>query len=311
MTKYPFEEKVEEYLVKRKDFLAETTFKGLERRLYRIGGDLKDLRQDGKISTLSPKSMTSEDVLAFIVYRKGKKVSFSDISHDISALKQVLTFAGNTAVQNCLSTNPDILVRKKKPRLDPLSENTYAAILDRYEQIDHQDFKTVRAYVLSILYIGTGARNKELRLANRKDVDIVERTIHLEHVKGEDSWGSPRNVIIPKEIMPIVEQYLYDRDVYLAAHKATSDALFFTLGGDFSHMSGNSIRRAKSIVENDIGKKFEYRDCRRAYGQMYLNKGASIEQVSVAMGHASTETTELYYCRKSESQVNREIKDLW
>jgi integrase len=87
--------------------------------------------------------------------------------------------------------------------------------------------------------------------------------------------------------------------------------LFFTLGGDFGHMSGNSIRRAKSIVERDIGKRFEYRDCRRAYGDMYLKKGATIEQVSVAMGHASTEPTETYYCRKSESQVNRELRELW
>ena len=86
---------------------------------------------------------------------------------------------------------------------------------------------------------------------------------------------------------------------------------FFTMGGDCGHMSSNSVRRVKSVVEKEIGKSFELRDCRRAYGQFYINKGLELEDVSVLMGHGTTKTTELYYCRKRESVVIEKAKDLW
>ena len=162
-----------------------------------------------------------------------------------------------------------------------------------------------------LMYIGTGARNKELRLADVSDVDTERWTIHFVHVKGEDSYGVERTVPIPVELRPVVEQYLFDRAVWLRAHKASSKALFFTMGGDCGHMSSNSVRRVKSVVEKEIGKSFELRDCRRAYGQFYINKGLELEDVSVLMGHGTTKTTELYYCRKRESVVIEKAKDLW
>ena len=80
---------------------------------------------------------------------------------------------------------------------------------------------------------------------------------------------------------------------------------------DCDHMSSNSVRRVKSVVEKEIWKSFELRDCRRAYGQFYINKGLELEDVSVLMGHGTTKTTELYYCRKRESVVIEKAKDLW
>ncbi len=312
MTRYPFGEKASEFMETRRGVLTEVSYKNLDRRLRRIERELIRLKEDGKISSLSPKSMTEDDIKAFLIYRKGKRVGGSDISHDISALDQLLSYSDNTAVQKCLRLNPGLKPTSKRTRrLDPLSEDTYRAVLRAYEDIDHQDFRTVRAFALVLTYIGTGARNKELRLANVSDLDTNEWIIHYELVKGEETYGEPRNVPIPQELIPVMKQYLYDRDVYLAAHHAKSSALFFQLGGKFDHLSGNSIRTSKKIVEALIGQKFELRDCRRGFGDMYIKKGLSIEQVSVLMGHASTRTTEHYYCRKCEREVINEAKKLW
>lgn len=76
-------------------------------------------------------------------------------------------------------------------------------------------------------------------------------------------------------------------------------------------MSSNSVRRVKSVVEKEIGKSFGLGDCHRAYGQLYINKGLELEDVSVLMGHGTTKTTELYYCRKRESIVIKKAKNLW
>lgn len=312
MSKYPFKEKAEEFMDSRKGCIAELSWKGLDRRYRRMEREFILLKEQGQISTLSPQKMTDEDVKAYLLYRKAKKTSASDFSHDISALNQLLSFCGNPAVVACLNKNVGLKPKhKQQPRLEPLSKTTYEEILAAYHTIDFGDFSQVRAFTLVLMYIGTGARNKELRLASIRDVDVDEWKIHFEHVKGEGTYGVARNVPIPEELHSIVEQYLFDRAVWLKVHKTESDALFFQLGGEHTYLSGNSIRRCKSIVEKKIGKNFELRDCRRAFGQFYINKGLEIDGVSILMGHGTTRTTEQYYCRKNESDVISKAKELW
>ena len=313
MSANPFSEKVSEFLKARRGCLTEEYEKNLRRRFSRIETDLKRLKDDGKVKTLSPGKLSEDDIKEFIIYRKGKKVCAGDINHDIAALGQLCSFCDNPNVQKCILKNPGLRPQVNQVMLEPLSEQNYRRILEVYNsgKVDHSSLEQSRPYVMVLTYICTGARNKELRLAKISDLDTKEWIIHYEHVKGEESYGEPRNVPIPQELIPVMKQYLYDRDVYLAAHHARSDALFFQLGGKFDHLSGNSIRTSKQIVEKAIGQKFELRDCRRGFGDMYIRKGLSIEQVSVLMGHASTRTTEHYYCRKCESEVIKEAKKLW
>ncbi|MCL2032937.1 MAG: site-specific integrase [Methanomassiliicoccaceae archaeon] len=89
----------------------------------------------------------------------------------------------------------------------------------------------------------------------------------------------------------------------MKSHSAETKALFFSFSDGYGHLSGNSFRKIKSKIEVKIGEKFELRDCRRGFGQNYLDKGLNIEAVSVLMGHSSTKTTEGYYCRKSQANV--------
>ena len=188
---------------------------------------------------------------------------------------------------------------------------TFEKIFRRWNEIDQSDFSQVRPVAMVLMYIGTGARNKELRLAKITDVNTNDWTIHFEHVKGEDTYGHARTVPIPMQIRPIVEQYLLVRQVWLMCHKLTSEYLFFQMGGECDCLSGNTIRTLKKHVEDAIGERFELRDCRRAFGQFYLNKGLEPEEVSVLMGHDSTRTTEQYYCRISETEAIRKAKELW
>lgn len=46
----------------------------------------------------------------------------------------------------------------------------------------------------------------------------------------------------------MVPEYFYHRAVFLTAHRATPDVLFFKLGGDFDHLSSNSIRGIEDRV---------------------------------------------------------------
>ena len=64
---------------------------------------------------------------------------------------------------------------------------------------------------------------------------------------------------------------------------------------------------------NDLGHwvKFSLRDCRRAFGQRYIDHDAAMADVSHLMGHKTTRTTETYYCRKTDDDVFRNVKGMW
>ncbi|MBR4685560.1 MAG: site-specific integrase [Candidatus Methanomethylophilaceae archaeon] len=311
MSTYPFKEKAQEYLLYRKGIIAESSYKELDRRLRRIEREMIALRDKGEMSTLSPTKMSPDDIKAYILYRKARKVSASDLEHDIGTLNQMLLFFGNPAVTQCIQRNLGIKPRRSSQRLDPLPEDVYKTILAKWKEIDLNDFPQVRAFAMVLMYIGTGARNKELRLCRRSDVNTDTWTIHFAHVKGEDSYGIERSVPIPDAIKDVVSEYLYHRDVYLAAHNATSEALFFQLGGEHTFLSSNSVRKIKQRVENAVGYSFELRDCRREFGQYYRDRGLEIDKVSRLMGHATTRTTELYYAGVSQSEAIKGARGLW
>lgn len=60
-------------------------------------------------------------------------------------------------------------------------------------------------------------------------------------------------------------------------------------------------------MQSKVGIEFNLRTCRRTFGQMLTEAGVAIESVSVAMGHATTKTTETYYARKRQDKALQEI----
>lgn len=68
-----------------------------------------------------------------------------------------------------------------------------------------------------------------------------------------------------------------------------------------------NFRFLKKKVSQRSGVTFELRALRRTYGQVLLNRGVSIETVSLTLGHASTRTTETYYCRKDADSARSEV----
>ena len=55
--------------------------------------------------------------------------------------------------------------------------------------------------------------------------------------------------------------------------------------------------RLKDEISREEGIDFKWKDCRPTGGQLALDAGVPIDQVSQSMRHASTKTTERYYCR--------------
>lgn len=311
MARYPFREKAEELLQQKSVNCSEVTIKNLRRRYAKQEREIIALYEKGLVSTLSPGRFTAEDMKEYLKFRLAQGKSASDQSHDISALNQLCLYCGNPAVRMCLDRYPELKPRKSYDgRLDPMPKETVDLIIRRSAEIDRFDYKEVRAYCLVVMYVTTGARNKELRLAELQDLDTVAWRLTIRHPKGEGTYGMIRTVPVPEQARPIIRSYLNVRDAWLRIHKTDSPMLFFSQEEGHGPLSTNSIRRIKTIVEKDIGRRFELRDCRRAFGQNYLDLGLDLEDVSILMGHFTTRTTEQYYCRRNEEMAIRAAESI-
>lgn len=289
---------------------SDETWKTRYRRYNRMNLMFLDLKAKGLVSTTSPKTMTSEDVRTYIIERK-KQVQASDLVQDINALNKLCLYLDNNAVTTCLVKNPSLKPNTRGRKRIPSMENSmYERILARSKEIEPTDTKLVTAYAMVLLYIGTGARNKEIRLANVEDLDTDDWVLNLIHVKGEATYGSERAVPVPPEIHELLLTYLLVRKRWCASKNCYSPALFPSKNPDNPYLTSNSIRRIKCVVEEDLNIKFDLRMCRRTFGQRYLDKGLDIESTSVLMGHASTKTTEGFYSRRKLSQAIEKARNL-
>jgi len=201
--------------------------------------------------------------------------------------------------------------KRRANRYDPVSIADQSRILNKAEEA--KDWRVRQAYALVVLCLSTGLRPKEVRLCNVGDLDTASWRIRAIHVKGEDTYGQAREIPIDPRGRSTIKRYLAKRAEMISKRCPMTQALFLALNdkdGD-GYFSSNSLRKLKRIVEAETGTKFELRACRRTFGQNLIDQGASIETVSVLLGHSTTKTTENYYARKKQDAAIMEATSIW
>ena len=307
MSRYPFEEFSNEFMVSVKGIYSDAHHKSLVRRYRRIAIDLRRHYAEGRITTTSPKKMTPEDVKYHLVYRKSLGYTQREYGHELNAFTVLFDYVGNMAVRTCLKKYPMLRAVQDHKRLPTISEEDRSRIMKGMaDAAASGDGHLIRSYAMLAVFLGCGPRTKELRLMDLKDLDTEEWTLDILHVKGEDRYGSLRTVPVPPEFRSIIS-------AYLAVRKQTgSPALFPPYNDSNQHMCGNSIRAVLSVALKDCGVRVDPRTLRRSFGQGYLDSGIdSIESVSVLMGHSTTNTTEQYYARRRNSMAIEAARRTW
>ena len=298
------------YMDGMKDVYAPGTIPPVVRRYKRQAKDLMNLKDSGKISTTSPQKLTADDVKVFLVYRRSLNLSLSELRKDISALKNLCEYCNNIAVSTCLRKYPTLKPSIHEPRLPSMTDDEYQAVLDRLETIPN-DFRHVRAYCVVSMFMFTGTRTRELRLSEVDDINTSSWEFTISHPKGEGSYGQERSVPLPPCIRGLVSLYLSMREEWMSKHDVYVNALFPSYESTDGYLSDNTLRQIKCLVEKECHIKFDFRKCRRTFGQQYIDKNLNIESVSVLMGHSSTQTTEKYYCRQKNRVAIDKAKDVW
>lgn len=313
MSRYPFIECLNDYLRAEDGHSCHETLATTDRRVRQLEGIFKDLYEAGRISTFDPRRMTPEDIDTFVGYRKKTGVKSSTISKDLTYLTKLFAFCDNNAVERFQAKYPSHVPQRYTRRLESMEEGLVQKIVRKALNVDLDNWTMQEAYGLVVLSICAGLRPKELRLADAENIRFDENgaTIWLEHVKGEQTYGQSRRVPIHQDGLEAVQRYLEARERKLRSCGKTEKALFPPIYNRGGYLAYNTIRELKVLVEKDVGQPFDYRKCRRTFGQRAVDEGQDFTNVSIVMGHSSPQTTYRSYCGQRPDRAVLEMQKLW
>ena len=329
MGPHPFLTYALKYIESVRAVRSEYTIADMERRYRNINEDLKYLKKEGRIASTNPPSLTDRDILEYINLlmagegpgRKGKNkpLKAKSINHNLGLINDLCKYANGTDLIAEVKHRHAALVPKvHSTRRPPLSSHELMRIIEVANEVKNDEWMRMIAYAMTIVSISGGLRNKELRMANISDLDLDAETIYTEHVKGEDSYGQARIAPINPFAIPFLRRYVDARQMELKKRGIITPVLFPALNQRANttnrekyrySINGTVVRRNKVMLET--GVKYDFRKCRRTYGQTLKDDGASIEAISVSMGHSTTKTTEKSYARMTNESAIAEAQEVW
>lgn len=314
MGRYPFTAAVNDYMDSMKGVLAASTWKELERRYRKMEKDLTQLLETGRVSTLHPKKINEQDVLAYLSCLRARGLKDESVSHNLITLCSVLRFSGNTAVDRAKMLYPQHFPKYTKQRLDPIKVDDRKMIIETANEVPSSDWRRMLGYAIAVSGICSGLRPGELRKTKVHEIDLNRGVMHAEEVKGKGRYGEPRDVALHPDGIPFLRRYLRARAEMISKKCPTNDALFpeFRENPSGSGLySQQGFSRLRLIVQNETGIVFDGRATRRTYGQTGIDQGVPVDAISRMLGHSSTKTTEKYYCRRSNDAAIAEARKVW
>lgn len=310
MTKNQFKTDAERYLAEIKGNYKDSTYDEKRRKLIFYSNILYRLHQEGKISSCNPKTLTKEDINAYVVFRRRSGVKDSTIRKDLSNISELLTYVGNDAMKVYRVTYGNMRPRSYNGKLDPLPDE----VIDRVYALarETKEWKVLQGCVAVILGCAAGLRPQESKQLYVGDVHHLDPQpyIYVRHVKGEGTWGRARKVPLNDGVGDIIQKYLVMRQRKLERKGIASDAMFPPMRSGREFVTQQSMSRFKRIVEEALGESFVLKDGRRAYGQRMLDRGVPIDYVSYCMGHDSIETTQKFYASYRDKMVLSEVHQI-
>lgn len=300
--RYPLRHAVNEFLDVYSGVYADSTLKEYRRRYARLCRIMEDLRSQGKVSTLDPSRMVPEDVIALAVYlRKVRGVRPASLQHDVGALQTLCLFCGNDAVRFARARCPQAFPKERKGRLPVVERQVFESFVRR---ADLAPPERLRAYAVVAFAFGTGLRPCEIRAVCVGDVSVPDRTVAVRRPKGSETYGIPRTVPIRPECLGVISRWI------LSLRGAPEDSPLFP-NREGLPLSENGLRKDRVSVCAETGLSFDFRICRRTYGQYLLDEGYPLEYVSSLLGHTNETTTARFYGRVRPERVVKNVIQGW
>jgi len=308
MARYQFVVDAKKYIEEITPFTAASTLADFSRKLLYIARLFTDLYVSKLVTTNNPRNITAADINSFVNFRR-KTVKDSTIRKDISIMRRFLVGIGCSGeLDRYKSVYGGCMPKSQSKRNDPLPNDVIDRVYALARETDR--WPIMEGCMAIVLGTSCGLRPQESRRMYASHVfpygDSPE--IFVKNVKGTERGVQPRKVLIMDGVSDIFEKYLAMRESKLEEFGVKTDSLFPTLRTGKEFLSQQSFGRLKQLVEAKVGSKFELRSARRAFGQRQIDNEAPLDEVSLAMGHTTTKTTEKYYARRKETPTLRRMQ---
>ena len=306
MGRYPLRNAIEQYMNANREYLADATLEERGRKLRAFAVRYEGLCRTDPQLQRNPANWGEREITAILMGMRGRDWSLGTQAKEVENIQALLRCLGNGILDKMKASKPHLFPKRLSSRGPSLAEHQLGAVLQATEKIGGWTGEIARFIIAAHLY--TGLRPGELRKAEFTDLDIAHWTLKVRHPKGESRYGDHRIVPIPEPMRSATVRYLKERERMLAKKELLgAKPLICPLNNPNAFYSSNHLRRVKRKAEGLSGVSFELRTLRRTYGQQLLDRGVSLESVSLALGHSSTLTTERYYCRKDADSARLEI----
>lgn len=175
-----------------------------------------------------------------------------------------------------------VKVQKQQFLTDTLSENDLQRILRQVKK--HED---LRAETLFTLLARTGMRVSEALSIEKKQVKKLKKKGDIITVTGKGD--KTRQIIIPKEVIPMINKYLAD-DIY--SDKSTK--LFTSKYGAYARQSAHNDIKKYTGLARIKKEKGHLHNLRHLFCINAINSGLNISEVAQIVGHSDINTTQIY-----------------
>jgi len=308
MGRYPLKTRIGQYMDAIGDWYAPTTVKVKKAVLTKIANAFSDMCEKNAELVRDPRKWTEREISAIVLALRQDGITKNTQAQQLGIVEGFLKYLGNGAMDAMRSKTFQVFPKPVYARKPALTEDEVSRVLHGCEGIPGWRGECMK--VMFWTYAYTGLRLSELRRAEVKDLDTREWTLRVSHPKGERTYGQCRTVPIPNPLKPVIARFVKARDERLN-ELGVLDSPYLVFGErDHTKPIVESIVRAwKVLLEERSGIEFTVHTLRRSYGQTLLDRGVPLESVSLALGHASTLTTEKHYARRDPRIAGREIAE--
>jgi len=310
MGRYPFLAMIPRYLRDHSAVLCPETRELRRQRLERIGRRMEQLKQQNQIKTTNPAKLTRSDALAIVSDMSARGWKPTYLEEMITVLRHFVTYAGNPVFEQLGRLK--LLPKAPPPSIKVLSEEELGRIHRAAEQMSGWEGEVAK-FICS-MYVATGLRASELRLARMQDLDTTTWEIRVVNPKGKGRYASERVAPVHPRARSAILRFVSARQIRLQSAGVTEAEPLIPriLDGEVGYYSVPGLRNIKRRVEQMAGVRFKIKDFRSTFAQRTIDIDPSLlSAVSKALGHRTTMTTESYYARIGDAPAIRELQKAW
>ena len=245
--------------------MGKSTLEYEARILRYIAIELEDLREKKRLRTTGPKFMGPPKIRVFLDWMRdpdahGGKVLDPDTQiHYLSKMEGLLKANGNKVIERMRYEGYQFPQKVARKPIRALAEPDLVSIQEAAIRIgkakgEPASWRRAKARFLMTIYVATGLRPSELRLAYFADLDIRRWRVYVRTPKGAGVWAENRTVTITPPYRNEVLVFLQQREELLRFYGRQKATYLIpnVRGGADNFYSSNHFRKLKKEVQEDM-----------------------------------------------------------